>query len=130
MFTGSVVRKLRVNLKYPNMAVDEFGNRGQWTMIYNEGFEVTINQRTFFAYSYFIKVTKSLLLSILSGGVSTLCSQAESSYQGLKLGTLRILCTFGLLFNSEDGGNTSLRNVDYVTGGIPGYLAVPRFFIA
>jgi len=51
--TVSVVRKLRVNLKYPNVAVDEFGNRGHWTMIYNEGFEITVNQRTFFAFSYF-----------------------------------------------------------------------------
>jgi len=41
--TVSVVRKLRVNLKYPNVAVDEFGNRGHWTMIYNEGFEITVN---------------------------------------------------------------------------------------
>jgi cathepsin C len=58
MFTVTVVRKLRVNLKYPNVAIDEFGNRGQWTMIYNEGFEVMINQRIFFGYSYFTKVIK------------------------------------------------------------------------
>jgi cathepsin C len=56
---ASVVRKLRVNLKYPDVAVDEFGNRGHWTMIYNEGFEVTVNQRTYFAFSYFKQVTRA-----------------------------------------------------------------------
>jgi len=59
LVTVSVVRKLRVNLKYPNVAVDEFGNRGHWTMIYNEGFEITVNQRTFFAFSYFKQVTRT-----------------------------------------------------------------------
>lgn len=59
MSSVSVVRKLRVNLRYPDVATDEFGNQGHWTMIYNEGFEITINQRTFFAYSYFTQVTNT-----------------------------------------------------------------------
>lgn len=57
--TVSLVRRLRVNLKYPNVAVDEFGNLGHWTMIYNEGFEITVNQRTFFAFSYFKQVKRA-----------------------------------------------------------------------
>lgn len=56
----SVARKLRVDLRYPDIAVDEFGNHGHWTMIYNEGFEITINQRTFFAYSYFTKEAENV----------------------------------------------------------------------
>jgi hypothetical protein len=75
VFTVSVVRKLRVKLKYPNVALDEFGNRGQWTMIYNEGFEVTVNQRTFFAYSYFTRVMKMLLWSALSSWMLCLVLQ-------------------------------------------------------
>ncbi|XP_069678160.1 dipeptidyl peptidase 1-like [Periplaneta americana] len=51
----TVARKLRVDLRYPDIAVDEYGNHGHWTMIYNEGFEVTVNQRTFFAFFYFTK---------------------------------------------------------------------------
>ena len=31
-----VVSKLRVDLKYPNIAVDQFGNIGSWTMVYNQ----------------------------------------------------------------------------------------------
>ena len=31
-----VVDKIRVELKYPNVAVDQFGNIGTWTMVYNQ----------------------------------------------------------------------------------------------
>ena len=30
------VHKVRVVLKYPNTVVDEFGNIGSWTMVYNQ----------------------------------------------------------------------------------------------
>ena len=36
------VNKMRVELKYPNVAVDQFGNQGTWTMVYNQGFEVVL----------------------------------------------------------------------------------------
>lgn len=45
------VAKFRVDLKYPNVAVDQFGNVGTWTMVYNQGFEVTVSGRSYFAYS-------------------------------------------------------------------------------
>jgi len=46
-----VVAKFLVDLKYPNVAVDQFGNVGTWTMVYNQGFEVTVSGRSYFAYS-------------------------------------------------------------------------------
>merc|ERR1719153_1775455 len=46
-----VVSKFRVDLKYPNEAIDQFGNVGTWTMVYNQGFEVTVSGRSYFAYS-------------------------------------------------------------------------------
>ncbi|PSN58037.1 Dipeptidyl peptidase 1 [Blattella germanica] len=55
MNTWSPVSRIRVDLRYPDVAIDEFGNRGHWTLIYNQGFEITINQRNFFAFSYFTK---------------------------------------------------------------------------
>jgi len=42
-----------INLKYPNIAKDEFGNIGTWTMVYNQGYEVTVNGRTYFGFSDF-----------------------------------------------------------------------------
>ena len=41
---------------YPSVAVDEFGNRGFWTMVYNQGFEVRVSGRSYFAFSLYEKV--------------------------------------------------------------------------
>lgn len=43
--------KFRVTLEYPDVAIDEFGNTGFWTLIYNQGFEVVVHGRKFFAFS-------------------------------------------------------------------------------
>ncbi|VEL31378.1 unnamed protein product, partial [Protopolystoma xenopodis] len=34
-----------VTLLYPNIAKDHFGNTGTWTLIYNQGFEITLSHR-------------------------------------------------------------------------------------
>jgi len=48
---GHVVERTTVFLTYPNTAKDEFGNLGRWTMVYNQGFEVTVNGRSYFGFS-------------------------------------------------------------------------------
>ena len=45
------MEKVKIQLKYPDVAVDEFGNLGSWTMVYNQGFEVTVAGRTYFGFS-------------------------------------------------------------------------------
>jgi len=52
-----VTQKIQLQLLSPNIAVDQYGNKGHWTMIYNQGFEVTVNQRIYFAFSAFSQVT-------------------------------------------------------------------------
>jgi len=37
---------------YPNLVVDEIGNTGTWTLIYNQGFEFRINERSYYTYFY------------------------------------------------------------------------------
>ena len=32
----------QVDLIYPNVAVDQFGNAGFWTLVYNQGFEIQL----------------------------------------------------------------------------------------
>ncbi|XP_042225516.1 dipeptidyl peptidase 1-like isoform X2 [Homarus americanus] len=52
---GPIVHKKTVKLMYPNVAVDEFGNHGTWTMIYNQGFEIKVSGRSYFAFSLYEK---------------------------------------------------------------------------
>ncbi|KAJ9586859.1 hypothetical protein L9F63_019541, partial [Diploptera punctata] len=52
----SPVTRIKVNLQYPNIVTDQYGNKGHWTMIYNEGFEITVNGRTYFAYFYYTEM--------------------------------------------------------------------------
>lgn len=40
-----------VTLDFPNLAFDTLGHKGFWTIIYNQGFEVVINYRKYFAFS-------------------------------------------------------------------------------
>ncbi|XP_068228280.1 dipeptidyl peptidase 1-like [Palaemon carinicauda] len=50
---GETVHENIFSLEFPNVVIDEQGNHGTWTMIYNQGFEININQRSYFAYSYY-----------------------------------------------------------------------------
>lgn len=49
-----VVTELRVHLLFPDVALDDDYNRGFWTMIYNQGFEVVLNGTKYFAFSKYI----------------------------------------------------------------------------
>lgn len=50
------VKKIyKLQLLSPNIAIDTQGNRGTWTMIYNQGFEVVIDKKKFFAFSKYEK---------------------------------------------------------------------------
>ncbi|XP_064114817.1 dipeptidyl peptidase 1-like isoform X2 [Macrobrachium nipponense] len=50
---GEIVHENTFTLEFPDVVKDELGNQGTWTMIYNQGFEVNINQRSYFAFSYY-----------------------------------------------------------------------------
>ena len=48
---NSVASTLTVQLVFPDKAVDQYGNVGFWTIIYNQGFEVQIANKKYFAFS-------------------------------------------------------------------------------
>jgi len=58
-----LTHKTSVTLAYPNSVVDQFGNTGTWTMVYNQGFEVNVNGRSYFAFSDFSVVSKKEVVS-------------------------------------------------------------------
>ena len=49
-FAEKTVHKTKITLRYPNLAIDEDGNTGRWTLIYNQGFEAVIQYRKYFAF--------------------------------------------------------------------------------
>lgn len=55
------VRELGIRLLFPDLAVDQEGNLGFWTMIYNQGFEVKINGSKYFAFSKYEKSGKKVV---------------------------------------------------------------------
>ena len=52
-----------VRLLYPDIAVDDLGNKGFWTLIYNQGFEVVIGNHKFFAFSNYTMLNRSTAIS-------------------------------------------------------------------
>jgi len=46
---GTVVYERQFTLHYPNTVTDEIGNVGTWTMVYNQGFEIRIDERSYWA---------------------------------------------------------------------------------
>ncbi|GFT78852.1 dipeptidyl peptidase 1 [Nephila pilipes] len=54
-FIGPIANTLKITLHFPNIAVDSNGNKGFWTIVYNQGFEVVMNYRKYFAFSYYKK---------------------------------------------------------------------------
>lgn len=47
------LKKQKLSLQDPNTASSEDGGRGTWTMIYDEGFEVAMQEYVYFAFSKF-----------------------------------------------------------------------------
>ncbi|XP_022104025.1 dipeptidyl peptidase 1-like isoform X2 [Acanthaster planci] len=56
---GPVDHTVIVDLKFPDVAVDAtYGHTGFWTLIYNQGFEVVLNKKKYFAFSKYVKEGK------------------------------------------------------------------------
>ena len=49
-------QQVTVTLSYPDTAKDDQGNAGFWTIIYNQGFEVVVNGKKYFAFSNYTMV--------------------------------------------------------------------------
>ena len=82
-----IENNFRVELMYPDVAVDEHGNQGFWTLIYNQGFEVVVGTRKYFAFSNYTKENNTVInhcSSTLPGWSHDLMSRNWACYYGEK----------------------------------------------
>ena len=82
-----ILRTLSVQLEFPDEVVDEYGNTGFWTLIYNQGFEVVVGDRKYFAFSNYTDVNKtvtSYCQSTLNGWSHDLWGHNWACYFGEK----------------------------------------------
>lgn len=56
-----VVKTLKLQLNEPNLVQAEGGESGTWTMVYDEGFEVTVLGKKFFAFNKYVPKTPESL---------------------------------------------------------------------
>ena len=79
---------LTVDLTFPDKAVDQYGNKGFWTLIYNQGFEVVIANHKYFAFSNYTKINSTAAVShcdsTLHGWSHDLWDHNWACYYGVK----------------------------------------------
>ena len=79
---------LTVKLSFPDVVVDEHGNKGFWTLIYNQGFEVVVGGRKYFAFSLYSMVDKKTVISFcnytFTGWSHDLKGDDWACYRGVK----------------------------------------------
>lgn len=76
-----------ITLEFPNVVTDQFGNKGFWTLIYNQGFEVFIHGRKFFAFSKYegtMKNSTSFCDQTLTGWTHDVFGRDWACYYGRK----------------------------------------------
>ncbi|KAK6994022.1 dipeptidyl peptidase 1-like isoform X2 [Biomphalaria glabrata] len=94
-----VQNRIKINLIYPDVAVDEFNNKGFWTMIYNQGFEVVVAGRKYFGFSYF-EGNVSFCDTIKGGWSHDVLGRDWACYNGKKTQNVRKVLKTSDLDNS------------------------------
>nr|XP_054751557.1 dipeptidyl peptidase 1-like isoform X2 [Lytechinus pictus] len=91
---GPVTYKLHVQLLFPDVAVDlEYGTKGFWTLIYNQGFEVVLNNRKYFAFSEYTQNGSQVTMNCsqtLPGWSHNTMGTDWACYVGRKMGPSKV----------------------------------------
>ncbi|XP_077983802.1 dipeptidyl peptidase 1-like isoform X2 [Glandiceps talaboti] len=90
-FAGPIVKSVSFELLFPDVVFDNYGNQGFWTMVYNQGFEVVINGKKYFAFSKYKvdgKVTTSVCSETMPGWVHNADGKDWACFTGKKTDTV------------------------------------------
>ncbi|XP_011676840.1 dipeptidyl peptidase 1 isoform X1 [Strongylocentrotus purpuratus] len=91
---GPVTYKLHVQLLFPDVAVDvQYGTKGFWTLIYNQGFEVVLNNRKYFAFSEYTQQGSQVTMNCsqtLPGWSHNVIGSDWACYVGSKVGPSKV----------------------------------------
>lgn len=91
---GPVTFTLKVQLLFPDVAVDlDNGAKGFWTLIYNQGFEVVINNRKYFAFSEYTQNGTQVKMNCsetLPGWSHNVMGSDWACYVGRKMGPSKV----------------------------------------
>ena len=118
----TVQTELTVELSYPDVAVDKVGNKGFWTLIYNQGFEVVIANRKYFAFSNYSMMGKAAISycdSTKNGWCHDVSGHDWACYYGVKTSDNKLEATsqrVGKMINfpSIDLERKFVKNLDFV----------------
>ena len=86
----NIAEKVTVSLQYPDVAATAEDDNGFWTMIYNQGFEVVVGGRKFFAFSNYTVLDEdedkaiSHCHSTCNGWVHDISGKDWACYYGVK----------------------------------------------
>ena len=116
----SVQTEYTVQLSFPDVAVDESGNKGFWTLIYNQGFEVVIANQKFFAFSNYSMITKTTAVShcdsTKNGWSHDISGKNWACYYGVKVPDNNKLGATSKIVNfpSIDLEHKFVKNLDFI----------------
>ncbi|XP_060583530.1 dipeptidyl peptidase 1-like [Ruditapes philippinarum] len=112
------VSAVKLTLDFPDLAVDQDGNTGFWTLIYNQGFEVVIGGKKWFAFSSYKTyghTVASMCHLTFPGWVHNTDGRSWNCYVGVKPETTNI-DKLGQEHNIQ--GKSAFRNSESFVNGI------------
>lgn len=57
---------LLVRLEMPDVVIDQFGNKGFWTLVYDQGFEVVVNGNKYWAFFNYTTAGKGKCINFIN----------------------------------------------------------------